>query len=123
MTITVAVICLTVTCTTLAAPVQVRTNSDLALLKTQLLIQSIVGQAFIQQEESLSSEDKQKAVMYCKLITSLINYIQGCSIGDYCTDVDLPPHEDNLEDTYENRENLLNVLKNLGLENILDYLG
>ena len=66
--ITVSVICLTVTCTIRAAPVQIRTNSDLAALLKAQLLKSIVGQAFIQQEESLSSEDKERAVTYCKLI-------------------------------------------------------
>ena len=93
MVTTVALISLSLTWTALAAPMQWKPTSD---LKNEL--KSLLSQVGIQQEDSRSTNDKELAATYCKLVTQLLSYLNlfsnellgDGSIDDYCQDIELP---------------------------------
>lgn len=98
----VALTSLSLTWTTLAAPMQWRANSD---PKNDFeLFKSIISQALIQQKESHSTnlKDKEMVTTFCKLMVQYLNYIKGYdhsgeilfgedSEHEYCQDFELPP--------------------------------
>ena len=124
---TVALISLTLTLATLAAPTQWKTDN----MKNQLL-KSIINQALLQQEDSPSTKDKDKEMVasFCKILIQILIYLNiseefsGPGDGaedDYCQDLELSP-----EPIYipEEKSTLLaniyqlyfNFLKNSGID-------
>lgn len=118
--------------TTLAAPIQWKANSDLT---SQLLHQSIITQALIQQEESSSTKDKEMVTTFCRYMVQIINSLQLLnnefgegSVDDYCEDFELPPEprpEEKSAILAKTYQEILNVLKKTGVNgnNIKFYAG
>ena len=122
-TTAIALISLYLVWTTLAAPTaQRKTDSD---YRYQLL-KSIISKALIQQENSPSTEDKEMAATFCKLIVQVINTLQffnkkfgDGSVDDYCEDFELPPEPRSEEKDAilaKSYQLILNVLKKTGLD-------
>jgi hypothetical protein len=123
----VALISLSLSWTTQAAPTQSRKinpDSISPIANTQLL-KLIISKALLQQEDSSSTKDKDMAATFCRLMVQIINKLKFFnaefgegSVDDYCEDFELPPEpkpeEKNaiLAKTYQK---VLNVLKNIGL--------
>ena len=118
----VALISLSMAWTTLAAPTQRKTNSDL----TSQLLKSIISKALIQQEEPSSTKDKEMAATFCRYIVQIMNILQlfntefgDGSVDDYCEDFELPPEprpEEKSAILAKSYQKILNVLKKTGLD-------
>ena len=126
MATTIALISLSLTWTTLAAPLQWKVNSD---LKNELF-KSLISQALIQQENSHSTKNKEMVATFCKLMIQLMSkyglfdeelFGDGSLKDDYCQDFELPPEpkpEDKstiLANTYQM---IFSILKNSGIDNM-----
>ena len=125
----VVLISLSLTWTTLAAPMQWSANSD---LKNDL--ESIISQALMQQKDSHSTnlKDKEMVATFCKLMIQYLNYIKGFDHSgeslfgegselEYCQDFELPPEprpEDKSATLANGYQIIFNLLKNSGIENI-----
>ena len=85
---------LSLTYTALAAPMQWKSTSDLKTGK----LKSLLSQIRIQQEDSHSTNDKEMAATFCKLVTQLLSYpnlfgkemFGDISKDDFCQDIELP---------------------------------
>ena len=119
----VALISISLTWATLAAPIWSKANSD---LKNQLL-KSIINQAIIQQEDSHSTKDKEMAATFCKLAVQWVKLLGDellnfgdTSKHDYCQDIELSPEAGpgkSLADVYQV---FFNILKDSGIKNMLE---
>ena len=114
VTATVTVISLSLVCTVLGAPIQLKTDSDLTLLSLiQLLQKQISNEALIQQEPS-PSQDQEMARTYCKLLTGLLRNLGVGSNEDHCNgNMISQPTEDKQANNEETYQKILNALKNL----------
>ena len=111
----VLLVCLSLACTTQAAPqpVQVKgkVKSDLPLPELQLLT-SVVSQALIQE----TNENEGMTKTYCKLVLSLLKSFGSKYDDNYCDDqiddkTSFP--EDNNQSTEDTYKLILGVLKNI----------
>ena len=120
----VTLISLSLSWTTLAAPMQRKMSFDSTSPKTQLL-KSLISKALTQEEDSSSTKDKEMAATFCRYLIQIINTLQFFnaefgegSVDDYCEDFELPP-EPNPEERSailaEMYQKVLNVLKKTGL--------
>lgn len=90
----IALIRLSLTCTTLAAPLQQwKSTSD---LKNELF-KSFISQALIQQEDSDSVKDKEMAADFCKLIIQMFNILSPEVLKSFGNDVEDKCYQQNLK--------------------------
>ena len=127
MATTVALISLSLTWTALAAPLQWKPTSD---LKKEL--KSLLSQVHIQQKDSHSTNDKELAATFCKLMIQALSYSDlfgkevfgDSSKDDYCQDIELRSAEPRPEDKNINLANLyqkvFTMLKNSGVDNMFE---
>ena len=125
---TVALISLSLSWATLAAPMQWKTDN----VKNQLL-KSIISQALVQQEDSSSTKDKDKEMVasFCKIIIQILNYFNvseeffgpGDDTEDnHCQDFELPPEprpEEKSTTLANAYQVFFNLLKNSGIDKTL----
>ena len=128
---TVALISLSLTWATLAAPMQWKTDN----MKNQLL-KSIISQALAQQEGSLSTKDKDKEMVasFCKIIIQILNYFNVSeefsgpgddTEDDYCQGFEFPPEprpEEKSTTLANAYQVFFNLLKNSSIEKTLGEL-
>ena len=104
---------LSLTCSTLAAPVQLKMDSDMISAKTPLL-KSLFRNVFLQQEQLSPEEEIEKATKFCSIFATLFKFTGVDRTGDFCDPKTVrdrsSEHESEREETYKM---ILNFLKNI----------
>ena len=123
----IALISISLTWATSAAPTQSKANSD---LKNQLL-KSLINQAIIQQEDSHSNKDEEMAATFCKLAFQLVKFLGDESLNfgdvsehDYCQDYELSPESEqgkSLADVYQISYKMLKDIGSM-LEEYINFI-
>ena len=124
----VALISLSLTLVTLAAPTQWKTDN----MKNQLL-KSIISQALQEDPPSTKDKDEEMVASFCKSIIQILKFFNvseeffgpGDTEDDYCQNFELPPEprpEDKSTSLANAYQEYFNLLKNSGIDKALGEL-